>query len=438
MTSGPARLRISLVVLLTAAVAATTLVSPVHAGAKSGGGTFGDLKDLCGPGTASGATARGVTDKEIRITTLADPGNSFSPGLGQEYFDVADAFVKWCNGAGGLLGRKIALTKRDSKGTDVAARTIDACQSDFMLVGSGNFLGAAGVKPRLDCKLGAIPAILSADLTTSAAELQVAPVPIATDAVSVGPFRAIARKFPAAIKHFGVLGVSLPPLEATRKLVQKGAESVGYKVVSEQSVPFMVDNWRPYVQQLVSSGVKSVLPSALSAVIEPFIQSMNDLGYKPDVMVFTANEYAASLSDAAKAIAFPPAWVATAFWPVELAKKNPATAQAVKLLKADHPNAKLDTNWLQGIDAWLLWASAAKACGSNLTVDCVIKEAGSQKAWTAGGLAAPVNTDPKTIRPSECYAMLKITSKGFVYDKTLTKPNTQIFNCDPKNVAKVR
>src|SRR3954453_13851535 len=120
-------------------------------------GDFGDLKALCGPGDAKGATARGVTDTTIKVSTMADPANTASPGLGEEFFQVADGFVKWGNDAGGILGRKIELTKRDAKLFDVAARTIDACQGDFMLVGNGNPLDASGVKPRLDCKLGMIP-----------------------------------------------------------------------------------------------------------------------------------------------------------------------------------------------------------------------------------------------------------------------------------------
>jgi ABC-type branched-subunit amino acid transport system substrate-binding protein len=435
-----------LVAAVVVAVAAAALGLPTvsgaapsrNSGASDPSGTFGDLKDVCGPGDAAGATARGVTDDAIRITTLADPGNAFAPGLGQEFFDTADAFVKWCNDAGGILGRKITLSKRDSKGTDVAARTIDACQTDFMIVGGGSFLGGPGVQPRVDCGLGAIPAILPADVTTSAAPLQVTPFAVATDAVSVGAFRAIARAFPSAVKQFGVVGVNLPPLEATRDLVRRGAESAGFEVVSAQSVPLMVDNWRPYVQQLVEEDVQALLPAALSMVIEPFIQTMNDLGYRPKVMVLIPAEYLGSVADAARAIEFPPTYVSTSFWPVELAKRNPATAQAIKVIKSVKRDAKVDSNYLQALDAWLLWAVAAKACGSNLTVGCVIEQAGSHDSWTAGGLASPVNTDPTVLRPSECFAMLKVTRKGFVYDRKLTKPNKTIFNCDPKNVAQVR
>ena len=111
-------------------------------------GDFGDLKAVCGPGDAKGATDRGVTDSEIHVSTMGDPSNTAAPGLGQEFFDTADAFVQWCNDAGGILGRKLVLTKRDSKLFEVGARLVEACQSDFFLVGNGTPLDVAWLDSR--------------------------------------------------------------------------------------------------------------------------------------------------------------------------------------------------------------------------------------------------------------------------------------------------
>ena len=51
---------------------------------------------------------------------MADPGAAAAPGLGKEFFQVGDAFMKWCNAAGGINGRKIVLTKYDAKLFNVA------------------------------------------------------------------------------------------------------------------------------------------------------------------------------------------------------------------------------------------------------------------------------------------------------------------------------
>ena len=71
----------------------------------SGAGSFGTLGQVCGPGSAKGATDTGVTDSEIHVGTVADVGWSAAPGLLQPIFDGADAFVGWCNAAGGINGR---------------------------------------------------------------------------------------------------------------------------------------------------------------------------------------------------------------------------------------------------------------------------------------------------------------------------------------------
>ena len=109
-----------------------------------------------------------MTDTEIHISTMGDPANTVIPGAGQESFDVGQAFVNWCNAAGGILGRKIVLTKRDAKLFNIAAQVINACQSDFMLVGNANPLDAAGVKPRLACNLAQIPAYASSPQAAAA------------------------------------------------------------------------------------------------------------------------------------------------------------------------------------------------------------------------------------------------------------------------------
>jgi hypothetical protein len=84
------------------------------AAAASASGDFGTLKAVCGPGNATGATDQGVTNTTISMSTMSDPGYTALPGLNQELFDSADAFVGWCNAAGGILGRKIVLHKRDA------------------------------------------------------------------------------------------------------------------------------------------------------------------------------------------------------------------------------------------------------------------------------------------------------------------------------------
>src|SRR5436309_2454352 len=141
--------------------------------AQAAAGDFGDLKSVCGPGDAKGATAQGVTDSQITVGTMSDPGNTIIPGLNKELFDAADAFVGWCNAAGGILGRKLDLKKHDAKLTEVGPRMTEACATDFALVGNGEALDATGVKIRTGCNLPEITAYdVSAAAGTAALSLQ--------------------------------------------------------------------------------------------------------------------------------------------------------------------------------------------------------------------------------------------------------------------------
>src|SRR3546814_17562387 len=99
-------------------------------------GGFGDLEAVCTDGDASGATAPGVTDSEIRVGTITDKGGPV-PGLNEEMYDTAVAFTKWCNEHGGILGRELVLSDVDVKLFDYEPVVSQACDRDFALVGGG-------------------------------------------------------------------------------------------------------------------------------------------------------------------------------------------------------------------------------------------------------------------------------------------------------------
>ena len=80
----------------------------------------------------------------------------------------------------------------------------------------------------------------------------------------------------------------------------------------------------------------------------------------------------------AKSGILPPTYVSLTYWPFEAAAQNPTVRQAIALIKTTS-HLTPDFAHLQALDAWLLWAVSAKACGSNLTGACVIQHAGSHE-----------------------------------------------------------
>ena len=73
-------------------------------------GSFGDLKDVCGPGDAKGATATGVTDTSIAGGVFSDPGFTGRPGLNQELFDAAKVFAAGATTRAGSTGARSSST----------------------------------------------------------------------------------------------------------------------------------------------------------------------------------------------------------------------------------------------------------------------------------------------------------------------------------------
>jgi hypothetical protein len=413
--------------------------APTTAAAKAGtpaaAGAFGDLGTICEPGTPSGPNARGLTNQTIRIGTLGDPGAAAAPGLEQEYFDVAKAFAKWCNAAGGINGRKIAIDTYDAKLFEGAAQIVSACQKDFMLVGNGNAFDAVDVKPRLGCKLGQIPA-LSVSPEAGLAGLQVQPTSNSPTRYGIGPLRALADAYPVAKKGLGIGSSNVASLRPQGIYARQAYQSLGYTVSEVQEKPPFVDNFRPYMEQLRQAGTYGYNEIA-SQDPTPEVTAMNNIGWKPAFVLWSIQFYDPKSVAAAKTVAFPPSYVALGALPAELVDDYPVLQQVRSIMNAGVAQPKFTSFTELAFSAWTLWAKSASQCGTNLTQDCVLSKAGAYTDWSAGGLTPPHSTVPGKQTVSSCFLLMRLTPAGFVYDRQITKPNQGIYNCDPKNSVPV-
>jgi hypothetical protein len=413
----------------------TTSKAPATTAA--GKGDFGDLKNICGPGTATGATERGVTNSTIRIGTTADPGAAAAPGLEQEFFDTADAFANWCNAAGGINGRKIVVDKWDAKLFNVGQAFTNACQKDFMLVGNGNAFDSAGVKPRLGCKLGDIYAYtVSPEAAT--APMQVSVNPSNPEQYPYGPLRLLIAAYPNAKNGVGIGSSTLSSLIPQGKRIQQSLQQNNIRVSVLQEQPPLVPNYRPYVEQLKSTNTVGY-DSINGQDITPIFQAMKNVGYNPQFVLFSVQYYLDANVQAAKALGtFPNTWTGFSHLAFEMDPvKFPIIAQVKSILRASIAHPRYTDFTASSMSAWALWAQEATACGSTLTSACVLQKAAAQTAWTGGGLYAPLNLDPVHPNVAQCWLDIRLTPAGWVYDQKVTNPNNGVYNCDPKNVTKV-
>jgi ABC-type branched-subunit amino acid transport system substrate-binding protein len=428
----------SVTVMLSVFVVVSGPAQAAERSALGTNGTWPGVGTICEKGPGGASSTRGVSGKSIDIATFADPGNTVEPGLNVEFFQFASAFAKWCNAAGGIDGRQIVVHDRDAALFNAAQVTSQACQQDFMSVGGGMALDQPSVAVRVGCGLGQISDFTVSDQAVDAA-LQVNPGGTNNGEVEAGWYGALAKKYPQAIKKFGTGAQNNPSILEPIEKWEKTAEAQGYKVVDFQQPPLTVSDWTPYVQQAETKGVEALEPSDDSA-IAPYLQAMNTAGYKPSFIFFTTQDYTKSTLQAASGLSLPPTYVAINTWPFELASKSPGLEQMEAIMKKYAKGDPIDQNDEFATSSWVLFAKAASACGVNLTTSCVLSHAAAEKNWTGGGTSAPVtrlamsNQNPT---PSDCFVLMQVEPGKFVYDKADTKPNDQIWHCDPKTVFHV-
>jgi hypothetical protein len=370
---------------------------------------FGTLKNVCQPGDAKGATAQGVTDDSIRVATFSDRGFSGRPGLNQELFDSGEVFVKWCNEAGGINGRKIVLDERDTQLTNYQARMVE-------------------------CMLLDIPGFV---VTPEArgADLLVSPLPNPPGWILIGDYKWLGKKFPASTKHIGVLTGDLQTTVKVANDDRTALEDMGWDIVYQDTYPAAgVSSWTPYVQALKDRGVRGLVWVGEPEGLAKFEIEARNVGLDLDWIRASANQYDQSVIDIAGP-ALESTYMYSGFVPFEDAKDSPAVQQYLDLFKRYKPDAKTKALLgLQSWSAWLLFAQLARDCGSDLTRRCMYDKGQQVHEWTAGGLHAA--SDPGNQKGSGCYLVLQATPEGFKKMKIDT--NEGIFNCSQKNLFFVK
>jgi len=397
----------------------------------AGPGDFGTLKAVCGPGDAKGATGQGVTDTGITVGTMADPGAAASPGLDQELFDTAKGFEAWCNAAGGIAGRKLTVNLHDSKLFEVSARMVEACSTDFALVGNGEAFDASGVDQRVKCGLPEVPAYDNSPKATEA--------PLKVQATSLPIQQQTTAQYRGAkamgLSKAGFIVGNLAGIIVTKNRLKEAAQKVGFTSVYDEVYPITgIDNPQAYVQRMKDAGVEVLQEVGDSSAMVALYKAMQTIGWYPKAIVLQANFYDPNLvKNGAGAVQN--TWVLDGYFPFEEASTNKATQQYIDIMKQYVPGGKIAQLGLNAWDSWLLFATAARDCGATLTRDCLLQKAGAHPEWDGGGLKAAGSTDPVNRQMTRCYLNLKATPSGFQVDPTFLPPNKGPFNCDPANVV---
>lgn len=405
----------------------TTLEGAGESSLAAGG--FGDLEAVCQDGDASGATAPGVTDTTITIGTMTDKG-SVVPGLNEEMYDTAVAFTEWCNEHGGILGREIILSDVDAKLFDYEPAVTEACGRDFALVGGGAVFDDDLSGVRVACDLPNIAGyVVSA--TGRTADLQVQPIPNPIFNIAMGRYNAAQREFPDSGDRYGIMASAIPSVLLVKQQAIETAESLGFEVVYSLDYQTQGETgWANFVREMQEQDVKILEFIGQPQNLIELTDEMAIAGWHPDVILLSPNFYDDLYRQGATTESN--LFIQSVFHPLELADENVATQDYLDLMEQYNPGGKVALLGMQGLSSWLLFATAATTCGSDLSAECLLTEAEAQAGWTGGGLHA--RQTPGNTEPSPCFLLLGLDDTGFVYNEEATAPTEGLFNCDEENV----
>jgi hypothetical protein len=453
-TSGPGRGRAGgggrRRTLVVAAVAVLSLLAVACGSGRSGGSggdggnggssgtteaatgeTFGDLASPCGPGDASGATQLGVTDTSITIGFGDDAGYQAAPGLSHELSDAMRAMIKWCNEQGGINGREIIGNYGDAKIFEVNNVMTEACQKDFMLVGQGWSADSGQEQVRLGCNLASVPTFSVSALFANG-RLMIQPVPNPIDYTPVEIAAAMQKQYPEQIKKSAVMFANYASTIDTKDKVLASYPKFGFTFLpcpQQYSIAGESD-WKPFVQQLKDCGAETVyFTGSPTPNFENVLDAAAQIDYKP-IWITDANFYDTSFAKWNTNGNADNVYVREAFIPLEEADVNPATQQYLDIVKGN--GGDVNQLGMQATSAFLLWATGAKACGSNLTSTCVLDNLSKVTDWTGGGLHAPTN--PASNKPPDCGLVLKLS--GTSYTRYYPE-GAGTYDCDPSYVVQV-
>ncbi len=380
----------------------------------------------CGPGDATGATDVGVTDATITLYTIHDLSGP-APGLFQANQDAMKAFVAYCNSLGGVNGRKLELVTRDSGFFEPRPQIVDACRDAFAVVGGAVVFDDQMMDVAAECGIPELPSFSSTPQHSRAPNV-VHAVPNSATEWQAGPAYWFAEQFPEAVKRAAVLYADAGTTKDRAQMQEEAFRQAGFDFVMKKAIPLVELNWGPHVDELRSKGIGYV--TIWSDLKEPvkLVKELRAQGVDVTIVDVEPQSYTSDFLEQAGPAA-EGAYVGVSTWPLEEA--------------ADNPELQLYGDWVErttgseptalGIHTWssaLLFATAAKELGGDLTREGLLDYLSSVHEWDGHGIHAP--TDPGRNHLAECIVMLQVQEGEF----RRVWPD-EGFACDPRYAAKV-
>lgn len=399
-------------------------------GAEGDVAMFGTMEAPCSPAPDDWpdevSTGPGLTAEQIRIGVISDKAGVVKvPTVSVE--ESVRAFVDWCNDHGGVNGRTLVLETYDAKlsAGDEAAK--QACADDlFALVGTGAVMDDLVAPVAVGCDLVNV-AGYTATAKMALADLTFTPLPNPSTHFNTAPGRWMAEQFPDAVEHAGMLAANLPTATIQADRITKAYEMIGMDFVYRKDTDILQTSYAAEVGEMKSAGVRYLsMVSATSETVK-LLKDLKASGYEVDVIDLGQQYYDQELLGEPGAEG---AYVQTNTTPFEDIDDVPALQDFQVAYDAIGTKVQPSSLGVQAFSAGLLFATAARNAGADLTRDTLVSELASIKEWDAGGLHFSAN--PGDNAASHCFMYLRVKDGEF-HREFPAEPGT--FECLDESVV---
>lgn len=372
-------------------------------------GMFGTLDSPCGPGDASGATDVGVTDEAITVTSYSDSGGAVG-GLNKGIDDSSAAFVEWCNDQGGINGRLINLEFRQAGLFSYGEVVAPACADSLALVGGLAVFDDSGAQTQVDCGLPNIPAAAVSSIQ-SGADLTWQVLPSPPNQLTLGMATELKRLHPEVIDAAGMVQANIASVEYIAVRMKEAMTKIGYTFVYNGVQDIGEANWPTFVVDMQSKGVKYFTAESTPEEIVNLQNAMALQNFSPEVTGLETNFYQLQYPTMADGNA-EGAYVQLSTWPFNEADDNAAmTTYLEALRKTNGADVLPEQLGVQSWSAWLMWATAVKSLGSDVTRAGLADALDKVTSWDGGGLHGTSN--PAGNEAAPCFVLMQVQGDGF-------------------------
>jgi hypothetical protein len=216
---------------------------------------------------------------------------------------------------------------------------------------------------------------------------------------------------------------SVTKMQSDRQI--EAYQSQGFSFGYSSAVNINESAWGPLVVGMKNAGSRYMTLSSTWEEIVPLFEAMDQQDFKPDVVELEANFYNENLPKQAPASA-DGTLVRLMTWPFEEADQNPTMTQYLGLIDKYKSDAVREYLGVKAFSAGLLFATAVKAMGADVTRAGLVEQIARIGTWDGGGLHAP--GEPAKNERGTCMMLMKIEDGKFVREYPKPDVDKEIYD----------